>query len=139
MLDASCAGRVIVPPPGRMQVLPDLYSGHPGVTKMKALARSLVWWPGLNLELEKMVKECSRCQQCRPTPLLPWQWPTRPWSRLHIDYAGPTEEKMFLIVIDAHSKWIEVFPMTSATALTTVQHFRQLFSRFGHTRFDCLR
>ena len=32
---------------------------------------------------------------------------------------------------DAHSKWIEVFPMTSATALTTVQHLRQLFSRFG--------
>ena len=38
---------------------------------------------------------------------------------------------MFLIVIDAHSKWIEVFLMTSATALTTVQHLRQLFSRFG--------
>ena len=129
------AGRVIVPPPGRTQVLLDLHSGHPGVTKMKALARSLVWWPGLDSELEKMVKECSQCQQCRPTPavapLHPWQWPTRPWSRLHIDYAGPTEGKMFLIVIDAHSKWIEVFPMTSATALTTVQHLRQLFSRFG--------
>ena len=102
---------------------------------MKALARSLVWWPGLDSELEKMVKECLQCQENRPTPALaplhPWQWPTRPWSRLHIDYAGPLEGKMFLIVIDAHSKWIEVFPMTSATALTTVQHLRQLFSRFG--------
>ena len=41
------------------------------------------------------------------------------------------EGKMFLIVIDAHSNWIEVFPITSATVLTTVQHLRQLFSRFG--------
>ncbi len=64
-------------------------------------------------------------------PLHPWQWPTRLWSRLHIDYASPLENKMFLIVIDAHSKWIEVFPMTSATALTTVQHLHQLVSRFG--------
>ena len=129
------AGRVIVPPPGRKQVLIDLHSGHPGVTEMKALARSLVWWPGLDPELENMVKGCTQCQQNRPSPAIaplhPWQWPTRPWSRLHIDYAGPMEGKMFLIVIDAHSKWIEVFPMTSATALTTVQHLRQLFSRFG--------
>ena len=64
---------------------------------MKALARSLVWWPGLDPELEKMVKECTQCQQNRPSPAIaplhPWQWPTRPWSRLHIDYAGPTEGK----------------------------------------------
>ena len=39
--------------------------------------------------------------------------------------------KMYLIVIDAHSKWIEAFPMTSATALTTIQHLRVLFAQFG--------
>ena len=64
-------------------------------------------------------------------PLHPWQWPTRPWSRLHIDYAGPLDGKMFLVVIDAHSKWIEVFPVTSATAQSTVHKLRQLFSQFG--------
>ena len=58
------SGRVIVPSPGQKQVLIDLHSGHTGVTKVKALARSLVWWPGLDSELEKMVKECSQCEQC---------------------------------------------------------------------------
>ena len=38
---------------------------------------------------------------------------------------------MFLIVIDAHSKWIEVLPMATATALTTIQQLRQLFAQFG--------
>ena len=38
---------------------------------------------------------------------------------------------MFLIVIDAHSKWIEVFPTATATALTTIQQLRQLFAQFG--------
>ena len=22
-------------------------------------------------------------------PIQPWEWPERPWSRLHVDYAGP--------------------------------------------------
>ena len=38
---------------------------------------------------------------------------------------------MFLIVIDAHSKWIEAFPMATATALTTIQRLKQLFAKFG--------
>ena len=38
---------------------------------------------------------------------------------------------MFLVVIDAHSKWIEVSPMVTATSLTTIQQLRQMFSRFG--------
>ena len=45
--------------------------------------------------------------------------------------AGPMEGRMFLIVIDAHSKWIEVFPMATATAMTTIQRLRQLFAQFG--------
>ena len=128
-------GRVVVPPPGRESVLIELHGGHPGTSRMKSLARGLVWWPGMDQEIENMVKQCSDCQQSRPSPptapLHPWCWPTRPWTRLHVDFAGPMEGKMFLIVIDAHSKWIEVFPMATATALTTIQQLRQLFAQFG--------
>ena len=38
---------------------------------------------------------------------------------------------MFLVVIDAHSKWIEVSPMATATSSTTIQQLRQMFARFG--------
>ena len=38
---------------------------------------------------------------------------------------------MFLIIIDAHSKWMEVIPMKSAATLTTTQQLRMVFSRFG--------
>ena len=128
-------GRVVVPPPGQESVLLELHGGHPGTSRMKSLARSLVWWPGLDKEIEQLVQSCPECQQERPSPpsapLHPWSWPTRPWARLHIDFAGPMEGKSFLIVIDAHSKWMEVIPMTTATAELTVQHLRQLFARFG--------
>ena len=102
---------------------------------MKALGRSLVWWLGMDLEIEQMVRLCRECQQERPSPptapLHPWSWPTRPWMQIHIDFDGPLEERMFLVVMDGHSKWLEVVPMKIATALNTIQHLRQLFTQFG--------
>lgn len=127
--------RVIVPPQGRERVLHELHDGHSGSSRMKAVAREIVWWPGLDAEIERLVKECERCQQSQPAPpsapMQPWSWPTKPWSRLHIDYAGPVEGKMFLIVIDAHSKWLEVLPVSSATSFGTIQQLRPLIARFG--------
>ena len=38
---------------------------------------------------------------------------------------------MLLVVIDAHSKWIEAIPLSTATAFTTIQQLRKPFSQFG--------
>ena len=35
--------RVVVPPPGRQQVVQELHETHPGIARMKGLARSYVW------------------------------------------------------------------------------------------------
>ena len=128
-------GRVVIPPPGREALLLEVHGGHPGISRMNSLARSLMWWPRMDSEIEEVVKHCEECQQDRPAPpsapLHPWSWPTRPWTRLHIDFAGPLEGKMFLVVVDAHSKWLEIFSMNTASAQTTVQQLRTLFARFG--------
>ena len=127
--------RVVVPPQAREAILAELHSGHPGCTRMKSVARGLMWWPGIDRDIERTVKQCMSCQQCQSSPpsapLQPWVWPSRPWSRLHIDFAGPVAGTVFLVLIDAHSKWIEVVPMTTATSLTTIQQLRQIFARFG--------
>jgi hypothetical protein len=49
-------------------------------------------------------------------PIHPWEWPSKPWQRIHIDFAGPLLEKQFLVVVDAHSKWQKIFPMTKITS-----------------------
>lgn len=85
--------RMAIPPPGHETLVRQLHHGHPGITGMKALARSYFWWPKLDADIEAVVKGCSTCQEHRnlpaAAPLHPWEWPSKPWQRLHIDYAGP--------------------------------------------------
>ena len=127
--------RVLVPAKLRPQVLQALHDGHLGIVKMKNMARNYFWWPGLDKDIEHMAKGCSGCmlsqQNPQLSPLHPWIFPDSPWHRVHIDYAGPFMGHMFLIVIDAHSKWAEVVPTDSSTSSKTIDILLTIFARFG--------
>ena len=126
--------RVIIPPQLRDRLLEDLHETHPGMCRMKSLARSYLWWPCLDDDVARKVASCESCQSVKNTPpvlpLHPWTWPTRPWQRIHIDYAEK-DKTYFLVVIDSHSKWIEVLITNTMSANKTVEALRTLFSRFG--------
>ena len=127
--------RVIIPPKLQKYVLDELHVSHPGIVRMKSLARKHIWWPNVDRDLEEMVQDCQACQANRqkpPTaPLHPWSWPTGVWQRIHIDFAGPFLGHMFLLVIDSHSKWLEVFVMSSTTSIKTIDTLKSLFARYG--------
>ena len=122
----------MIPPPGRQLVLDELHDTHTGITKMKSLARSFVWWQGMDAQVEKLVKSCAVCQESRPSPapalLHPWEWPSEPCNRLHIDFAGPFLNHMFMVVVDAHTKWLEASIMTTITATKTIEQLRIIFA-----------
>ena len=71
-------------------MLEELHTGHPGIVQMKVLARSYLWWPNVDQEIEQTVRNCASCQQVRKppavAPLAPWMWPSNPWHRVHVDY-----------------------------------------------------
>ncbi|XP_015676193.1 cytochrome P450 2K6-like [Protobothrops mucrosquamatus] len=98
---------------------------------MKALARSYLWWPGLDKDIEDQVKGCQVCQQTRSempqAPVHRWETTQTPWSRIHVDYAGPFQGQVFLIVVDSHSKWLEVAPVPTRT----IQKLRRIFATHG--------
>ncbi len=126
--------RVIVPPKLRSKVLEELHSQHQGMVKMKSIARSYLWYPKLDQEIEEMVKRCDICQtfQNDPpvSPLHPWSYPGRVWERLHIDFAEYHGDRYF-IVIDSRSKWIEAVEMNSTTSTKTIAALRKLFATHG--------
>ena len=65
------------------------------------------------------------------TPLHPWEFPEGPWRRIHIDFAGPFENRMFLVAVDAYLKWPEVMMMERTTTTQTIDQLRNLFARWG--------
>ncbi|XP_039543047.1 uncharacterized protein K02A2.6-like [Pimephales promelas] len=127
--------RIIIPSQGRAAILKQLHQAHTGMSRMKGLARSYMWWPGMDQDVERVVQNCEVCQRFQKAPaqapLHPWEWPSSPWERLHVDYAGPFLERMFLILVDSHSKWMEVYPVTHATSRITIEKLRMCFSTHG--------
>ena len=74
--------RVIVPIKLCKQILNMLQESHTGVVRMKTFAQSSVWWPGIDSDIKKLVKQCFGCQknQNMPAiaPLHPWEWHSSP-------------------------------------------------------------
>ena len=106
------------------------------VNTLKALARSYVWWPGIDKDIEKLVVSYEICQinQAMPqkAPVHNWERTNNPWVRLHIDYAVPFLGKMFLIVIDSYSKWLEVISVKHANSLSTIKALKHCFTTHGY-------
>ena len=97
--------RTIIPPSLREQILSELHKAHPGVARMKAAARSHVWWPGIDSDIEERARGCKQCFKTskapQGAPLLPWSWPTAPSQRIHLEFATH-QSNHYLIVVDAH-------------------------------------
>ena len=126
--------RVIIPPQGRTSVLKLLHEGHAGGSRTKMLARMYLWWPKLDDDIRDVVRACEKCQQLRgkapEAPLHPWQWPTRPWERVHVDYCE-SNGRMFLIPVDAHSKWMDVYPTRTSDSEVTIDKMRMSLANWG--------
>ena len=91
--------RVIVPHKLQEKVLQELHEVHFGIARTKAIARSYVWWPKLDNDIESLTKSCTHCQSAGNSPpvapLHPWNLPPKPWQRIHVDFAGPFNNVCF--------------------------------------------
>ncbi|XP_014216559.1 uncharacterized protein LOC106645250 [Copidosoma floridanum] len=104
------AHEIVIPEKLRAQILRELHTGHFGIVKMKNLARGHCWWPVRNnpTRVVTHVKE----------PV------SEPFDRVHIDFAGPFFNSIFLILIDAHSKWPGIHVVKNMLTETTISYLR---------------
>lgn len=127
--------RTVIPQKFRQQLLVELHSSHLGIVKTKALARSYIWWPKIDSDIENLIKNCIPCQELQSSPekasLISWTPTGNVWSRIHVDFAGPIEDVYFFIVIDSLSKWVEVFTTKQITSSFVIKKMRELFCRYG--------
>ena len=129
--ELSCWGDVcisrglctVVPMGLRGRVLSMAHEGHLDIVKLKQRCRDLVWWPGIDRDMEALIRDCAPCLLSGktgppvPTPLQPVPWPSRPWEHLQLDICGeihgrgiPHHQRFLVVLYDLHSKWPEVVP-----------------------------
>ncbi|XP_055590876.1 uncharacterized protein K02A2.6-like [Uranotaenia lowii] len=129
------AERIAIPSKFRSQCLQQMHKGHPGIQRMKSIARSFVYWPSLDADIVKFLSSCKPCAMVAKSPPLsspqPWPKPEKPWQRLHVDYAGPIEGDYFLLLVDSFSKWVEIVKTNCTTSAATIGILRGIFARFG--------
>ena len=99
--------RVIIPTALRARVLNMLHLTHIGIVRMKSLARMHVWCLNIEVDIAAHCEDCPACAETgpnQPENLSAWPVPDGPWQRIHIDFAGPFLDDMWLVVMDAYSK-----------------------------------
>lgn len=127
--------KVIIPKALRTKILKKLHSGDFRVVKMKSLACGYCWWQGIDKDIEILAKNCANYNIHKNNPpkveVHNWQPTSAPMQRIHIDFVGPFLGKMFLILVDAYSKWPEVHMMSDITTTSTIEKCKQIFAAYG--------
>lgn len=127
--------RVVIPASLQKEVLLLLHKNHSGITKIKQMARRTVYWHGMSVDIEDFVKTCRVCCQMnvvpKQVPHSNWIPTTKPFTRIHADFFY-FDKKVFLVIVDSFSKWLEVEYMKFSTDARSVKSkFISVFARFG--------
>lgn len=87
-LEKDCVlwgNRVVIPKKLQSDILNLLHSNHPGISRMKALARSILWFPNIDNQIEQLVKHCEICmltQNANPQHTVSWPKTERFFQRV---------------------------------------------------------
>ena len=81
--------QVVIPPSCRDSITADLHGSHTGINKAMDLARTCVYWPGMEADVTNYIKRCLTCIESRNLPveiLQPHEVPPRPWVKIGVDF-----------------------------------------------------
>ena len=109
----------------RQRILKQLHRGHISSERYKSIARSYVYWPCMDKQIEDFIKKCQNCQQgakksvktnhcSRPIT-------ARPLERTAIDYAGPLKNNYYLVITDSFSKYRAIYETPTITSFATIK------------------
>jgi len=126
--------KIVVPVSLRKAMLDLLHENHLGCEKTKSRARQLIYWPGMSVDIDNMILNCKLCQKYANANvkeyLMSHDIPDLPFNKVGVDiaeYGG----KIFLLLVDYYSKWIECIEIKSKTATDVVRELKKLFAVHG--------
>ncbi|GBP24713.1 Uncharacterized protein K02A2.6 [Eumeta japonica] len=127
--------KVVIPLNLQGRILRELHSSHFGVVKTKAEARRRFWWPGIDADIESAgarAHGAAACPDPRATRAL--AVPRATVGTRSFGYAK-CGGRHHLLVVDAHSKWVEWAPLADGAGTEPVlRRLSEMLGRFGLPR-----
>lgn len=108
--------------------------------KCKRRAKTAVYWPGINADIDQIVSRCETClkhQAKQPKePLTITNIPDEPCQKVGTDLFH-LEGKNYLLVIDYLSNYPEIASLPNMSAMCVIKYMKSIFSRQGIAQVFC--
>ena len=129
--------RIVVPVSMRNEMLCRIHEGHLGQDKQKSMARSVLYWPNMNVHIEEMSNKCAVCQMYKPAQCKESYHTdddiTGPWNKVATDcfhFRGHD----YLLLVDYYSNYPEIAKLASLSSSNVILHMKSIFARHGIPR-----
>ena len=133
--------QLVVPESLQPTILQHAHEGHFGMALVKRRLRQHYWWPGLDKQVEHLVRDCHVCASSdKPyrtyqAPMTSTPPPEGPWQKVAMDIMGPFKTmtgKYAIVLIDYFSKWCEVEFVTDITTSRAIKFLQSVFVHEGY-------
>ena len=125
--------RLIIPERARSDILDKLHLAHQGISKTRALAKQLYYWPGISNDIAQMVSNCSKCLEhlpsSQPEPLLQTA-ATYPMESVSVDLAE-SKGHDYLIMADRYSGFPFIKQLRKTDTATITRTLLSWFHDYG--------
>ena len=138
--------RIVPPPSLRTEIVKQIHERvHSKFGKVMAELRVKYYWPKMNEDVEKVLRECKGCRQgkAKVPNLSPYRYPELPWKPftwIIMDLLGPlvkTEQgnRFILVIQDYTTKYALLFAIPNKEAATIGSIlYLEIFMKFGCPR-----
>ena len=126
--------RTVIPKSLRAECLRSIHCSHLGIEKTKQRAREVIFWPGLNHDIELLIRSCETCGKVANSnpkqPLISTPPPQFPWQIVGFDLCS-SAGRDYLVTCDYYSRFIEIDYLSSTTSTAVITKLKAHFSRHG--------
>ena len=125
--------RIVIPKSLQNEYLKCLHTGHLGISKCQARAKSTVYWPGIDKNITNLIGHCDTCRQVQHAPPSYDECSVEACYPSHIfgsDIAN-VDGKPHVLVMDYYSFFIYERPMPDMSSDTLILALKTIFSESG--------
>jgi len=128
------SSRMVIPRAMRTRILALLHKPHAGITKTRQAAQRLYFWPGMTVDIKRVVESCPKCQSLRPSlplePLQDFPQASGPMTDVAVDLFQYGSDH-FLVMVDRFSGFPMVHKLSSLSTTAITRVLQGWFNIFG--------